>query len=236
MRAVKQVLGGVCIATMLSAPVLAEDGVDPLEGWNRTVFSFNETLDRYLLKPVAKGYDFVTPQFVDNGISNIFSNLGEVRNLVNNLLQLKGGEAVDDLGRFAINSTVGLVGFFDVASKWGLEKNQEDFGQTLATWGVNDGPYLMLPLLGPATVRDGVGRISDSFLLPQTYIEDNKVRLAVRGTNVVDARSDLLATEELIEGDKYSFIRDIYLQRRDYLINDGEVEDDFTSDDLPEDE
>ena len=213
-------------------PQAQADDSDPLEGFNRVVFKFNDTADRYLLKPVAQGYDYITPKPVDDGVSNVFDNLGEVKNFVNNLLQFKLNAAVTDVGRFAVNSTLGLVGIFDVASHWGMERSEEDFGQTLASWGVGEGAFIMLPLLGPATVRDGFGRIPDAYLSPQFYINDNKYRLGAYALDTIDSRADLLATEDIIEGDRYTFIREVYLQRRDFLVNDGEVEDDFTSDDL----
>lgn len=205
---------------------------DPWEGFNRGVFAFNEFVDRYFLKPVAKAYDWVTPDPVDDSISNVYKNLGEVGNFVNDLLQGKFSEASHDAGRFLVNTTVGIGGLFDPATKLGLERNEEDFGQTFANWNLESGPFVMLPLFGPSTVRDALGRIPDAFTSPQRYLDHVPTRNSVYALDIVDTRADLLKLEELIQGDKYSFIRDVYLQRRAFLAADGDVEDDFTADDL----
>jgi phospholipid-binding lipoprotein MlaA len=223
------------LALMLVAmvgPVLAEEpNVDPLEGMNRAIFSFNEQADRFVLKPIAQGYRFVTPDPVEHGISRMFSNVGEVISVPNDLLQGKFGQAANDTGRFLVNSTLGLAGFFDVASKMGLEKSDgEDFGQTLGRWGVGSGPYLVLPLFGPSTLRDGPSKIVDSFANPITYVDHVPTRNSIYGTQIVVVRADLIDAEELISGDKYTFLRDVYLQRREYLVNDGLVEDSFGED------
>lgn len=203
---------------------------DPWEGFNRKVFVFNDTLDTYALKPVAKGYRAITPDPVEDGISRMFSNLGEVVNVLNDVLQGKFGQAGNDTGRFLVNTTIGLVGFFDVADNLGLPKNDgEDFGQTLGVWGVGAGPFLMLPLFGPSTLRDGPARIVDQLVNPISEVDHVPTRNTIYGVEVISTRADLLKAEELIKGDKYSFIRDVYLQRREFLLNDGEVEDDFGS-------
>lgn len=204
---------------------------DPLETINRKVFAFNDFMDRYLLKPVAKSYDWLTPRIVDDGISNVFDNLGEIKNFLNDLLQFKFRAASTDVGRFLINSTIGIAGIFDVATRMGLEENQEDFGQTLARWKVGSGPYIVLPFLGPSTLRDAVALIPDSYTVPQSRIDHVPTRNTVYGVDVIDTRSDLLSTEELIQGDKYTFIRDVYLQRREFLISDGVIERDAFTDD-----
>lgn len=205
-----------------------ENAQDPWEGFNRKVFVFNDTLDTYALKPVAKGYRAVTPDPVEDGISRMFSNLGEIVNVLNDVLQGKFSQAGNDTGRFLVNTTVGLVGFFDVAKDFGMPKSDgEDFGQTLGVWGVNDGPYVVLPLLGPSTLRDAPARFVDHLVNPVNEIDDIPTRNTIYGVDVVSTRADLLKAEELIKGDKYSFIRDVYLQRREYLLNDGDVEDDF---------
>lgn len=214
----------------LSAVAETSKNPDPFEGFNRKVFAFNEFADRWVLKPVATGYRWVTPDVVDKGVSNVFSNLGEVTTMVNNVCQAKFANAGTDLGRFLINSTIGIVGIFDVASKMGLEKNDEDFGQTLAVWGVGDGPYLVLPFFGPSNLRDAFGRIPDVYTSPVSYVEDVPVRNTLRGVDIVDVRADLIDSEGLITGDRYSFIREVYRQNRDYKVNDGEVEDDFGDD------
>lgn len=216
---------------LLSNQVLAETTSipeDPWEGFNRKVYVFNDTLDTYALKPVAKGYRAVTPDPIENGISRMFSNLGEIVNVMNDLLQGKFRQAGNDTGRFLVNTTVGLVGFFDVAQHAGMPKSEgEDFGQTLGVWGVSSGPYVMLPLFGPSTVRDGPAKIVDQLVNPINEIDHVPTRNVVYGVNIISNRAELLKAEELISGDKYSFIRDAYLQRREYLLNDGNVEDNF---------
>lgn len=224
----------ILLLSILPLSVVAAESrdQDPLEGFNRAMFRFNDTADRWALKPVARGYRAITPDPVERAVARIFGNLGEVVNIVNDVLQGKVGQAGNDSGRFIINSTVGLVGIFDVAEHWGLPKSDgEDFGQTFATWGVGQGPYLVLPFLGPSTFRDAPGKALDSFLNPIAYVEHIPTRNQLHGTNIVSDRAVLLEAEKLVKGDKYSFIRDVYLQRRDYLINDGQVEDDFGGED-----
>lgn len=198
---------------------------DPLEPWNRSMYEFNEVLDKAALKPVAKGYRTVVPPPVRGGVTNFFSNFRDVTVAVNNLLQLKIGNALSDVGRVVLNSTVGLFGVFDVATPLGLEKHNEDFGQTLGYWGVASGPYLVLPLLGPSTVRDSVGLVGDYFTDPEFYLFDSDaLGWAVFGTRIVNLRANLLEAEEVFEQaavDRYAFLRDAYLQRRLNLIHDG---------------
>lgn len=205
------------------------NNVDPYEGFNRVVYGFNNGLDRFLIKPIAQGYQFVTPNFVETGIGNFFSNLGEVRSLANSGLQAKGSKTLMHTGRFLVNSTIGLLGFIDTASYFGMKKpTHEDFGQTLAKWGVGSGAYIVLPLFGPSTVRDGVGISVDSFLAPVRYVDHVPTRNTLLATNLIDTRADFLAVENLLSGDRYVFLRDAYLQRRQYLINDGDVSDSFS--------
>ena len=183
-----------------------------------------------VLKPVATGYQKITPQFVDDAVSNVFRNLGEVPSFVNHTLQWRLREAGLDGGRFAVNSTLGLLGVFDVASRMGIEEKSTDLGITLGRWGVHAGPYLVLPLLGPSSVRDGVGRGGDFFLDPLNYVDDSTVRWSLRATSAVDTRADLLSVEKLITGDRYVFMRNLYLKRRSFLVGDGaeqDFEDDF---------
>ncbi|GAB2198179.1 MlaA family lipoprotein [Sessilibacter sp. MAH4] len=216
--------------TTFNASFAVDEPYDPFEGFNRVMFGFNHHLDRFILKPVAKGYRAVTPNRVENGVTNVFSNLTEVRNLVNNIFQWKWKKAGNSTGRFLVNSTVGIVGIFDVAKNIGLPKLEgEDFGQTMAAWGVGQGPYLVLPLLGPSTVRDSVGTIADFYVDPVVYIEDDDAALAAGILRTVNTRAQLLSAEELVSGDRYAFFRNAYLQRREYLINDGKVEDEFGS-------
>lgn len=205
---------------------------DPWQGFNRSVFVFNETLDKYVAKPVAQGYQAVTPQFIDTGITNFFSNLEDVLIIVNDVFQLKPIQALSDTGRFLINSTVGLLGFFDVASHVGLEKHNEDLGQTLGYWGVGTGPYVMLPVLGPSNLRDTFGLAGDSFsgLTYTRFAETDLQALGLITVKGVDIRADLIASEGLISGDRYIFLRSFYMQRRAYLTADGIVENEFDDD------
>ncbi|MBM94387.1 MAG: hypothetical protein CMI09_00840 [Oceanospirillaceae bacterium] len=219
-------------ALLFSGVSIADDdeyNPDPWEGFNRRVFAFNEVMDKYVAKPLAQGYQYVTPQDVDDSVTNFFNNLGDVLVIVNDLGQLKFGQALSDTGRFLINSTVGFFGFFDVATHIGLEKHDEDFGQTLGYWGVGTGPYLVLPVLGPSTLRDAGGKGLDwASGLSSTNIGDNLAQESgLFLTENIDKRADLIASEGLITGDKYVFLRSLYLQRREYLVNDGVTADDF---------
>ena len=220
---------------LFSLPVTADDTMSDdsgfLEGYNRAMFAVNDKLDSYLFKPVAKGYQVLTPDFVEFGVVNFFSNLGEIGNVINDLLQGKGGQAVNDSGRFLVNTTLGIAGLFDVAGKIGMRKNEggEDFGQTLGKWGVGDGGYLVLPFLGPSSLRDAPARFVDSFTNPVRYIDHVPTRNTIYGVGAVNSRAELLDAEKVFAGDKYQLIKDAYLQRREFLVNDGQVEDDFGS-------
>lgn len=215
-----------------SVTAVAQDSElnDPWEGFNRGVFNFNESLDRAILKPVAQGYRFIMPDVAEHGVSNFFDNLRDVVTFFNNVLQLKPVEATQDLSRVLINTTIGIGGLFDVASAMDIPKNDEDFGQTLGAWGVESGPYLVLPLFGPSTVRDGVGIIPDMYLDPLNQVESDELRYGLKALKVVDKRASLLDREGVVTGDRYTFIRDAYLQKREFEVNDGRVEynaDDF---------
>lgn len=215
-------------------PTVAEEEVDPdpWEGFNRKIFVFNETLDEYIARPLAQGYQYVTPEPVDQSVSAFFSNLDDVLVIINDLGQLKFGQAASDTARFLINTTVGFFGFFDVATHIGLEKHNEDFGQTLGYWGVGTGPYLMLPFLGPSTVRD-TGGLGLELASGVSYLDlgnNFKEEVALYTVKNIDIRADLIASEGLISGDRYTFIRSFYLQRREFLVNDGVVEDEFEDD------
>ena len=206
---------------------------DPYENWNRKVFAFNESLDRWLLKPIAQSYRAIMPDFADRGVTNVFSNLGELRNFTNSVLQLKLESAVVAAGRFTFNTVFGLAGVFDVATAWDLPERPEDFGQTLGYWGSGAGAYLMLPLLGPSNPRDLAGFGVDRFALPSTWDEiESPYNGYARGLQLVDLRADLIPAEKLISGDRYVFFRNAYMQRREFLINDGKVQrDPFAADD-----
>ena len=218
--------------TLFTLNTSAQDSeYDPWEGFNRAVFSFNEGADKIIGKPLAKGYRAITPDPVEHSISRMFSNLGEVRNVLNNLLQGKLGMAANDGGRFLINSTIGVLGMFDVADKVGLLRSDgEDFSQTLAHWGVDRGPYLMLPFMGPSSLRAVVSLPLDTYADPVTYIDDVPTRNSILFLDLIELRASLLDSEGLISGDKYIFLREAYLQRREYLINDGVIEDDTFDD------
>lgn len=207
----------------------SQSAFDPLERYNRWVFSFNEFLDEYALRPVAEGYRNFVPDPIDQGITNFFNNLDDVGVLVNSGLQLKGRKSVATLSRLMFNTTLGIGGLFDVGTAFGLPKEDEDFGQTLGFWGVGAGPYLMLPALGPSTLRDAVGRVPDAYLEPTYYLED-EVAIGLTIAKAIDTRADLIPVEGFIVGDKYQFIRNAYLQRREYLVQDGAVEDPFAND------
>lgn len=208
---------------------------DPWEGFNRKVFAFNEVADKYVAKPIAEGYQAVLPNFLEQGIDNMLSNLREPLNIVADLGQLKFKAAAIDGGRFVINSTVGIAGFFEVASHIGLEKRAEDFGQTLGYWGVGPGPYLVLPILGPSTVRDAGSSVLDAQVDAISQVDHVRTRNQMRFLDLVNTRANLLTTDSLLSGDRYTFIRDAYLQRREYLISDGAVvEDSFGEEEFEE--
>ncbi len=207
---------------------------DPLESYNRAVYKFNDGIDRYVLKPVAKGYDNVTPDPVQKGISNFFSNLDDIFVIANDLLQLKFRQFASDTARFVINSTLGLGGLIDWASDMGLKKHQEDFGQTLGYWGVPAGPYFMVPFVGPSTIRDVSGEYVDISQFSVIWNElhegyprvtrDASAAWGLKGLKTIDQRAALLKAEKVLDEaalDRYSFIRDFYLQRRLNLVHDG---------------
>ena len=223
-------LAQLCVcAGVVMLPVAANAATedDPWEGVNRVIFKFNEKLDTYALKPLAQGYQFITPQFLEDGIHNMYRNIGDVRNLANDVLQAKPHSAGVDTARLLMNTTLGVAGFFDVGTKMGLQRNSEDFGQTLGHWGVPSGPYVMLPLLGPSTVRDAVALYPDGFTEPYPYMHDIPARNMAIGMDIIDTRASLLSAEKLVTGDKYVFIRNAYLQHREFKVKDGQVEDDF---------
>jgi phospholipid-binding lipoprotein MlaA len=201
--------------------------IDPFERVNRVVFSFNETADQYVIKPIAEGYKFVLPEFVRTGVTNFFGNINDVLIGANNLLQGKPANAASDIGRFFINSTVGVLGLFDVATDMGLDKNREDFGQTLGVWGFSDGPYIVMPFFGASNVRDTVGFVVDvetDFMINTNKLNSDE-KIAINSLRIINRRADLLDAGQLLEDaafDKYSFLRDGYLQRRRNQIYDGD--------------
>lgn len=211
------------------------DPNDPLESYNRAMYQFNDTFDTYLVKPVAQGYDAITPAPVQKGISNFFSNLDDVLVIVNDLFQLKFKQAASDTGRFLINSTLGLFGLIDWASDMGLEKHNEDFGQTLGHWGVPSGPYFIIPFIGPSTIRDTTGFAVDESYFDPIYKEvengypvssrDNESAVwSMTVIKAVDIRANLLKGEKILDEaalDPYVYLRELYLQRRKNLVYDG---------------
>ena len=219
---------GVLLVAVLFLGGCASSGghpKDPYEDFNRGVYKFNRGLDKAVLKPAAEGYRAVTPDPIEEMVGNFFNNLGEIKNVANNLLQGKLGAAGKDTSRFLINSTLGILGISDPAQEMGLERSEEDFGQTLAVWGVPDGPYLMLPLLGPSTVRDGFGPPVDSFFSPINELDHVPTRNSFIAFSLIHTRSTLLDLEDQLTDspDEYAFLRDVYFQRREFLINDGEI-------------
>lgn len=198
---------------------------DPWERYNRHMTEFNDRLDRAVVKPVAQAYTKVVPSEARDCVGNVFSNIAEVPNALNNLLQGKPKRAALDVCRFVVNSTVGVLGCFDVARKLGIERSDEDFGQTLGHWGAGPGPYFVWPFFGPSTVRDSVGRVVGFYTDPLYYIEHDRTRVSLAALRVVDTRSVLLQAEKIVDGaalDRYQFIRDGYLQRRQNLVYDGD--------------
>ena len=203
--------------------------VDPFESTNRIVFEISDDLDTMIIRPVAEIYRDVTPRFIKNSVTNFFYNLSEVDTIINQLLQGKIVLAGQDSLRFLINSTIGIVGFVDVATRVGFERHDEDFGQTLGVWGVESGAYVFVPFVGPSTIRDLVG-IPLSWYVSGTFaIEDNKTKILFSFLDVIETRERLLAAENLIIGDRYDFVKDAFMQSREHEVKDGEVEDEFLS-------
>ena len=219
---------------LLAIPMASAQGVeeakniDPWESMNRRVFAFNETLDKYLLKPVARGYRFVLPDFAQRGVTNFISNIYEFNDVINSILQGRAEGAAQSSGRFVINTTLGLLGLFDVATPMGIPLQRSDFGQTLAVWGVDTGPFVMLPLLGPRTVRSGVGYFFDTYTSIPALIENREAAWIFWTIEVVDYRVRLLDAEDLITGDRYIFFRDAYMQSRESFVSGGVVDDSFS--------
>jgi phospholipid-binding lipoprotein MlaA len=217
------------ILLLLLIPVVEAN--DPFEDINRKVWAFNEFLDDNLAKPTAEIYTTIAPDFVEVGMSNFFRNLNELDNTANQLLQGQPMLAINDFSRFLVNTTIGLGGFIDVASRLGLERHDEDFGQTLGYWGVSSGPYLMLPIYGPSTPRSLAGRSVSSVLGGTFAIEETDVRLGITALDALETRARYLEVETLIIGDRYSFIRDSYMQYQEFESSNGiDQVDDFVDD------
>ncbi|MGZ4997980.1 MAG: MlaA family lipoprotein [Methylobacter sp.] len=228
---ISSVIAG-CATT--STTTESEKEKDTWEGWNRSTQEFNDDLDKAVLKPMAKGYMAITPQFVNDGITNFFSNMNDIGVTVNDLLQLKMTQGGMDASRFLINTTVGVAGFVDVAKMIDLPKHNEDFGQTLGFWGIPSGNYLVLPFFGASSPREAVGAVGDALLNPLTYTfavagggaAISAVNAGAKTVDVTDTRADLIPTEKIVDEasiDRYSFIKNAYQQRREYLVHDGNV-------------
>jgi phospholipid-binding lipoprotein MlaA len=198
---------------------------DPWESWNRGVYRVNDALDRAVAKPVATTYVKVVPQPIRTGVTNFFANLNTPTVMVNDALQGKFLAAASDLGRFVLNSTVGLAGILDPATPAGLARNDEDFGQTLGKWGVHPGPFIELPILGPSDLRDASGRFVDTYTNPRQYIKNNWIKYGLYLPDFVDRRAALLPLDSTLRTtyDPYAFVRDAYFQRRAYLVSDGKI-------------
>mgnify|MGYP003383316476 FL=1 len=237
---IKSVAAAVAAAGLLAGCATSGNPKDPIEGFNRAMYAFNDGLDTAIIKPVATGYDAVLPTPVKTGVTNFFGNIEDVFIGVNNLLQGKIPAAASDFGRFLINSTVGILGLIDWASDAGLEKHDEDFGQTFGRWGVGNGAYVVIPVFGPRTARDTVGLVLDVATDPVAQHRPKRTRDIAVVLRLVNDRANLLAADKVVEEaalDKYSYIRDAYLQRRRNLIHDGnpprEVEADAEQVDRP---
>ena len=214
----------LALVALLCGCAAAPSKQDPLEPMNRAVFTFNEKADQFVLKPVAQAYKAVTPTPVRTGVGNFFGNVADLLTGVNNLLQGKPEQAGDDFGRVMLNTSLGIGGLFDIATEAGIEKHDEDLGQTFGVWGAAPGAYLVLPILGPSSVRDAAGTLVQGYADPITNIRDVGWRNSLYGMRVVNARTQLLGTEGLVEQaalDKYNFVRRAYLQRRRNLVYDG---------------
>ena len=237
MRPGRHTLGLALAAALLTgcATIGAGTPCDPLERVNRATYRFNDAIDRAVLKPVATGYRDHVPQPVRKGVGNVLSHLAFPTTIVNDLLQLKLKDTLVDIGRFVVNSTLGLAGLFDPASRFGMPRNDEDFGQTLGRWGVKPGPYLVLPLLGPSSLRDAPSLVVDSQTDLRVQLDlDTESRVAVAVISAIDARAELLPLDASLRKayDPYAFVRDAWLQRREYQVRDGKGGDELTPEEI----
>ena len=212
---------------ILLLPSLSHADNDPFEEINKKTHNLNQALDLQVASPVARFYKRITPDILEIGITNFTRNIEDLSIAVNNMLQGKVNEGISDLFRFTINSTLGIAGFIDISTGLGFKKHDEDFGQTLAIWGVDEGPYIVLPGLGPSTLRDTLAMIPDSFLTPLWLIDHDHTSYSLTAIDLVDTRARYLGLESVVIGDEYLFYKDAYLQSREFEIKDGEIEDDF---------
>jgi phospholipid-binding lipoprotein MlaA len=217
----------IAFAALLLCAACATTGTDPRDPWegmNRKTFEFNDAADRAVLKPLATGYVNVVPGFVRTGVNNFYENITDIGTGLNNILQGKPGDGVSDLGRFAVNTVIGFLGLWDVGTPMGLEKHNEDFGQTLGVWGVESGPYFVIPLLGPSTLRDAPARAVDPSWYLSKAIDNNSVYWSVWGLDQLRSRANLIKAESVLDQaalDRYTFVRDAWLQRRRSQVYDG---------------
>lgn len=234
----------LCVTFIFSSGCATIEGPpnpdDPFESFNRSMYAFNESVDKYAFKPVAKGYNFIMPNFANKAVSNFFNNVDDIVVFFNQILQFKFAKASATSARLVYNTTFGLLGLIDVASDMGLPKENEDFGQTLAVWGTGRGPYLVLPFIGPSTIRDTAGLAVDwtyfDPIFKRQTLEQSLVTLTIK---YIDIRADLLKASNILDDtvpDKYAFVRDAWLQRRKYLIYDGNPPAEFSEDELFKDE
>ena len=215
--------------SLAQAQVLEDErNIDPLESINRPIYALNNGFDRFLVRPLAQTYHIVMPDVGERGVGNFFANLYDANAAFNALLQWRLEGVAQSGGRFLVNSTAGFLGLIDVATPMGIRPYRTDFGHTLAIWGFESGPYLMVPFFGPRTVRSGAGTIVDVYASPQALIDDVRLRNTLYGLELIDGRSRLLKAEELMSGDRYIFVRDAYLQQREFFVNDGVVVDHFS--------
>jgi phospholipid-binding lipoprotein MlaA len=230
------ILSRFLLLALLVSPIAvswAEDpektrNIDPWEAYNRKIYAFNDALDRWLLRPVAEGYKYVMPDLAERGVTNFIVNIYEFNSFFNSLLQGEFVGATHAGGRFLVNSTLGLLGFVDVATPMGITPFRADFGQTLAVWGVDTGPYVMLPIFGPKTARSAVGYFADTYTSIPYLINEQSWAWGFWTVEVIDYRARILDAEDLITGDRYIFLRDAYLQRREAFVKRGKVEDSFS--------
>ena len=206
---------------------ILQSETDPFQNLNEKTHNLNQSLDESIATPIAKAYRKVTPDFIEVGVTNFTDNIEDVNIALNNLLQAKIKEGLSDILRFTINSTIGVLGFFDIASSIGLPKHSEDFGQTLAVWGVTDGPYIVLPVLGPSSLRDTLARIPEAFMTPLLLIDHHRTSYELTAIDLLDKRARYLGLESIVIGDEYLFYRDAYFQSREFDINDGVIEHNF---------
>ena len=230
-------VASIVFTLLISSSISKASDDDPLEPMNRAIFGFNEVVDDTILEPVAEGYRYITPDPIEDSITNFFNNLGEINTIVNSTLQLKLDKTISSSSRFVINSTVGVLGLFDVATTLGIDRHREDFGQTLGHYGISPGPYLVLPFFGPSSLRDAPGFYIDVLIekdISPIHTElHHEERQIIQATNVIDTRANLLKATKILDTaakDKYIFLRESYLQRRAKLVTDGKDVQDFEID------